>query len=236
MQRDYVSWHSPRLGRTMELLVFGHAGTPVVAFPSSRGRFHEWEDFGMVAALAGKLDAGHNMLFCADSVDEESLYNRGVHPRVRIVRHRQYERYVMDELLPFAQHRARREFVIATGASFGAYHAVNFVFKQPWRFGKLISLSGAFDIRTQLDGHYDDDVYFSNPIDYLPNLRDEGTLDALRRTPIVLTAGEHDPCRGANDHLSRVLHEKSIGHHYERADGFGHDWPWWRDQIRRHVS
>ncbi len=31
----------------MELLVFGHAGLPVLVFPTSGGRFYEFEDQGM---------------------------------------------------------------------------------------------------------------------------------------------------------------------------------------------
>ena len=33
MNREYHQWHSPALGRTMEVLVFGHAGARVLAFP-----------------------------------------------------------------------------------------------------------------------------------------------------------------------------------------------------------
>ena len=40
-------------------------------------------------------------MFCVDSVDAESWYNRDVPPRWRIARHVQYENYVMEEVLPF---------------------------------------------------------------------------------------------------------------------------------------
>ena len=39
MVREYHKWHSPRLGREMELLVFGHGGLPVVVFPRRAGGF-----------------------------------------------------------------------------------------------------------------------------------------------------------------------------------------------------
>ena len=54
MNREYHKWKSSRLGREMELLVFGHAGMPVVVFPTSGGRFYEFEDRGMIGALEGK--------------------------------------------------------------------------------------------------------------------------------------------------------------------------------------
>jgi len=237
MNRDYVSWWTDRLERTMELLVIGHAGTPILAFPSSGGRFYEWEDFGMVDALAPQLENGRNHLICVDSIDRESFYDRSVHPRVRILRHQLYEQYILQEVLPFVRNRTGHDFIIATGASFGAYHAANFVCKEPWAFGKLIALSGAFDIKSFLDGYYDDDVYFSNPVDYLPGLDDPNTLGALRDTHVILTTGEHDPCRDAVEHMNDLLHRKGVDPYLERINGaFGHDWPWWQSQIQRHVG
>ena len=80
----------------MELLVFGHAGPPMIVFPTSMGAFFEYEDRGMIGALAGKLEHGGLRLFCVSSVDSESWYAkqrapaparraapavRGLHPR-----------------------------------------------------------------------------------------------------------------------------------------------------------
>jgi esterase/lipase superfamily enzyme len=237
MQREHLKWWSPSLNREMEVLAFGHGGTPILAFPSSLGRFFEWEDFGMVTALRDQLESGHNQLICVDSVDEESLYNKNVDPYTRIKRHQQYERYVLDEVMPFVRRRSNGDFVIAAGASFGAYHAVNFVLKQPWQFGKLIAMSGSFDVRSQFDGFYNDDVYFSNPVDYLPNLADAETLEAVRRNHIILTTADRDPCKEGNLHMSYLLTEKGIEHNVDfEHDAFGHDWPWWRRMIRKHVA
>ena len=98
MIREYHKWFSSRLGREMELLVFGHGGLPALVFPTSGGRFFEFEDRGLVASLGGKIDAGELQLYCVDSVDMESWYNRAVPPRWRIARHVQYATYVMDEV------------------------------------------------------------------------------------------------------------------------------------------
>jgi hypothetical protein len=46
VNREHHRWHSPSLGRDMELLVFGHAGARMLVFPTSMGRFFEWEDRG----------------------------------------------------------------------------------------------------------------------------------------------------------------------------------------------
>lgn len=237
MNREYFKWHSDHLGKEMELLRFGYAGTPILAFPSSLGRFFEWEDFGMVEALSHQLSSGMNQLFCVDSVDAESLYNKGVDPYTRIKRHQQYESYILNEVVPFIHHKSEQQFIIAAGASFGAYHAANMVLKRPWDFGKLIALSGVFDIKSQLNGFYNDDVYFSNPVDYLPNLSDEHTLNTLRNTRVILNTAEFDPCKDANLHMSHLLNKKGINHTLDMRHGvFGHDWPWWRDIIKQHIA
>ncbi|WP_295438711.1 hypothetical protein [uncultured Thiodictyon sp.] len=56
MNREYHRWYSERLGRTMELLVFGHAGAKVLVFPTRDGRFHE-----KVAAFSGRYDLTLNV-------------------------------------------------------------------------------------------------------------------------------------------------------------------------------
>ena len=62
MRRDYIKWYSPSLHRDMKLLAFGHAGFPIVVFPTSGGRFWEYEDRGMVGALAPKIERGEQDL------------------------------------------------------------------------------------------------------------------------------------------------------------------------------
>jgi esterase/lipase superfamily enzyme len=42
MIREYHKGYSSHLGRQMELLIFGHAGLPVVVFPTSCGRFFDF--------------------------------------------------------------------------------------------------------------------------------------------------------------------------------------------------
>src|SRR6266542_5794028 len=121
MEREYVRRWSGALEREMELLRFGHAGQPVVAFPTSMGRFFQWEDFGLIGALASRLAAGHLVVWCLDSVDGESWYAEDRPPEARVERHLDYERYVLDEVLPDLPGPP-----VLTGPSFGAFHAVLF--------------------------------------------------------------------------------------------------------------
>ena len=117
MHREYQRWYSPRLNREMELLVVGHAGAPVLVFPTSMGRFYEWEDRGMLELLRWQVDQGWLQFFCVDSVDAESWYCRWAHPGGRAYRQTQYDDYLYHEVLPLVRHQNRNPFLIAVGAT-----------------------------------------------------------------------------------------------------------------------
>lgn len=236
MHREHHRWHSPALGRAMDLLQFGHAGARVLVFPTSMGRFYEWEDRGMTAALGEHLERGWLQLWCVDSVDAESWYNKGVHPSVRAARHGQYERYLLEEVLPLSWHRNANPFLITTGASFGAYHAVNFAFRHPGLVGRVLGLSGLYDVKEQTGGYSDEGVYFHTPTDFIQHEHDPGRLEALRRMDIILAIGRDDPMRANNEWLSRLLWERGIGHALRLWDGWAHDWPWWRQMVVTYIG
>ncbi len=220
----------------MELLVFGHAGPPMIVFPSSMGAFFEYEDRGMVGAVAHKLEHGRLQLFCVSSVDGESWYNRQVHPHQRVARHLQYENYLISDIVPFVHHVNRHGTVGVTGCSFGAYHAMVLALRKPHVFTTCVTMGGAFDITQFLDGYYDHDCYFLNPPHFLPNLTDSHYLDQFRRNKWVLVTGEHDICRRANESFSGLLHSKGIPHSLH-VWGFGskHDWPDWRPMAAAYL-
>ena len=234
--REHHRWHSPSLGRDMELLVFGHGGARVLVFPTSQGRFYEWEDREMVAALGEHLSRGWLQLYCVDSVDAESWYADWKRPGDRAWRHVQYDRYLLDEVLPFTRHRNPNPFLITTGASFGAYHAVNFAFRHPWQVGRVVGMSGLYDVRMFTDGHEDENVVWNNPAHFVSLLHDHEHLEALRRMDIVLVTGSDDRFVENNRYLSRALWQKGVGNALRLWDGWAHDWPWWRDMIRQYVG
>src|SRR5580704_9340460 len=146
MDRSYHRWFSPALQRDMELLVFGRAGARVLAFPSSCGRFFDWEDRGLVGSLGEHLDRGWIQLICVDSVDRESWYAYRQPPGQRAWRHAQYDQYLSAEVVPFSLQLNHNQFLISTGASFGGYHAVNFGLRHPDQVGRILGMSGIYDI------------------------------------------------------------------------------------------
>ena len=236
MNREFHRWHSPALGRDMDLLVFGHAGARVLVFPTSMGRFFEWEDRGMVGELREQLDRGWIQLFCVDSIDEESWYAGWKWPGDRAWRNVQYEHYLLGEVLPFTSHRNSNPYLITTGASFGAYHAVNFAFRQPWRVNRVIGLSGLYDVRRFVGSHYDQHVYANNPSHYVGTIQDHWWLEAMRRMDIILATGEGDAFVDNNRHLSGLLWQRGIGNALRIWDGWAHDWPWWKQMIRAYIG
>jgi len=238
MNREYHKWYSPALSREMELLVYGHSGVPLLVFPTAQGRFYQYEDSGMIAAIAERYDSGALQAFCVDSVDSESWYNKGAHPRDRIHRHLQYEGYILREVMPFIRARNLAPELIATGCSFGGYHCVNFALRQPHLVTRCVSMSGAFDIKQFLDGYYDEDAYFNNPPDFLPNLNDSWFLDQYRHhTRLVLVTGEDDICLAENQRLSQIMAAREIPHTLDVwGDRTGHDWPWWQRMAVKYLA
>jgi esterase/lipase superfamily enzyme len=236
MHREHQRWYSPSLGREMELLIFGHAGARVLIFPTSMGRFFEWEDRGMMNALGHHLEHGWLQIYCVDSVDSESWYCRWAPPGGRAWRHVQYENYLLQEVLPLSYHRNPNPFLITVGASFGAYHALNFALRHPGLVGRAIGLSGIYDIRDWTDGYHDDNIYFNNPMAYIPNEQDHGRLEALRRLDIILAVGRADPLYPNNEHFSSFLWAKGIGNALRVWDGWAHDWPWWQHMIQVYIG
>jgi esterase/lipase superfamily enzyme len=235
---DYVKWYSSRMGRDMEVLVFGHAGAPVIVFPSSWGRFYEWKDFLMVDTLADKIDAGHIQLYGVDSFCSESWYNFNIHPRERVLRHNAWESYILNEVVPFTRMRNPNPFLVTAGVSFGAYLAVNFALKHPDIVKKTVGLSGSYSVRRLLDDYYDEDVYFNCPVSYISGLGDEWLLELVRRMEIYLVTSDWDIglCRQRTYDMSRVLGERSIPHRLDDWDGqIIHDWPSWRRMIREYL-
>ena len=220
----------------MELLCFGHAGLPVLVFPTSCGRFYEFEDRGMIGSVADRIERGDLQFFCVDSVDSESWYNRGVGPDWRIARHMQYENYILDEVVPLIRQKNSNGRLVSAGCSFGGYHAVNVALRHPDVFTGFLSMSGAFDLSDFLGGYYDSNCYFNLPTHYLANLDDPWYLERYRRNTFVLATGVHDMCWNDNEVLAGIMRAKGIPHRLDVwGDGAGHDWPWWQRMLATYL-
>ena len=232
--------------RTIEIdggttVAYGQYGRPVVAFPSENGQVGDWEDRGMVDALGGLLEAGRLKLYCVPSFDPESWTRRDLPLEERARRHSHYEWWVLSRLVPFIQADSHRHELLATGCSFGAYHAVNFALKRADLFPLAIAMSGVYDVSVQGGGDRGDAVYFNNPMDYVSHLHGDHLSWLRAQVSILLICGQGqwEDTTGALDSTKRfasLLGEKEIP---VELDLWGHDvphdWPSWRNQIAHHL-
>ena len=227
----------------MELLVFGHGGARVLVFPTRQGRFFDYENWGLTAALRDQIQNGQIQLFCVDSLDSEILYGWEKHPKDRIARHKEYETYILQEVVPFTAWKNPNSELVAHGCSIGAYHAVNISFRNPGLFRRVIALSGRYDLTRPvgpfpdlLCGHYDTDIYFHTPNHFLPNLSDSAIIESLRQMRIALAVGEADPFGDSNRELSQSLWDKGVWHSLDIWDGRAHCAKYWRQMVPKYFQ
>ena len=147
-----------------------------------------------------------------------------------------YENVILHDVIEYAMYETEREKVILGGCGFGGYHAVNFAFKHPDKVDAIISLGGFFDIKRFIWGYYDDNCYFNNPPDYMPNLEDPWYLGKIGAMKIILGTGEWDPNLDENKRLSATLHQKDIGFLLDIKQSSGGDWGWWRESFPEYVN
>lgn len=232
MNERYVNFYSHILGRNIEMLTYGHWGHPVIVFPTTMSRYYQAKDFGLVEAARGLIESGKVKLYCIDSIDKDSWYGKHLHPSVRVHNAVLYDRFLNEELVPAIQHECHAGKVAVSGCSFGGFQAANFAFKHPDKTSHLFTMGAAFDIRDFLNGYYDDNVFFNNPPDYLPNSNDSN----LWHMGIVLGTCSADFCKPENERLSGILNTKGIAHWLDIRWHGTHDWPIWCEMFPEYLS
>ena len=220
----------------MHIRWFGHGGARVIAFPTTMGNHNEWPNRYMPDVLREHIDRGWIQLWCIDHNHDLSWYDKKTHPGTRAWRHLMYDRYIGEELLPFTQYVNSNPYVIMTGASFGAFHAMSFGLRNPQLVNRIIGMSGTYDISGMTGGYSDANVYASNPAEFIRNEWDESRLAALRRQDIIIAIGSGDPHFNENSEFSSLLWHKGIGNALRVWDGWCHDWPYWERMIVRYVG
>lgn len=236
MNKKIRKWRSPSLGKDMELTIYGTSGTPVVGIPTRGATCHQWEDLGMVDAVSYQIDNGFNQLFCVSSVDNESFLNKNANPSQRLVRHHQYELYLVEEVVPFIKEQNSIDYLIVAGTDLGGYHAINAALKHPASFDKAIGISGIYDIKKFMDGYYEDDVYYNNPTDYIPNLSRQSLLKKIRDVDFRLISYTHDPRIDYARRMSNVFRMKFIRHELDIWDNNdGREWRHWQRMFKTHI-
>ena len=241
LPRRIEGWRSPALGMDMPIVSYGHRGHPLLLFPTAAADFLENERFFLIKAVETALFQGRLRIFSIESINRYAWMDSSLPVPEKARRQALYMRYIEDEVVPYIRHvcgdgNAR---IATSGASFGAFHAANTLFRRPDLFDCTIAMSGFYDLApSYLHGYGDDNCYFNNPAWYVPQM--EGwPLDQLKNhTKIIISTGQGAYEAPDNSRrFSALLNGKGIPHWLDIwGYDVNHDWPWWRKMLPFYVD
>lgn len=236
LPRALHGWFSEPVGLEMPIVTYGHAGPPVLLYPTAAADYLENERFFLVQAVEPLLLAGRLRLFSIDSINRHAWMNRQLPVWLQAERQEAYSTYVEEEVVPYIRHvcgdmSAR---VLTTGASFGAFHALNQCLRRPDLFAGAIGMAGFYDLSTRyLKGLNDDNSYRNNPAWYVHDVAGDH-LERLRHSlQLVLATGQGAyEVPDASRRMSGILDARGIPHWLDIwGTDVNHDWPWWRRML-----
>ncbi len=210
MKKDSRAWNSPSMGEKVKVNTYGTSGTPILFFNSDCDK--TGNDLKFLDSIRFQLDEGLNMAFTVQKPDYKLIFDESVDPRKRLIHYLHLESFIIDEVVPRMISETGRDFIIVSGVGDGGYLAINMMLKHPTKFHKCITVCGKYDMRPWFDGSEDEDFYYNNPIEFLPNLTDETFLSGLRGSDIRLITHIDDPNTEQADTISDFLHSRQVDH------------------------
>ncbi len=241
LPRRLDGWRSPTLGLDMPVVQYGHAGHPLLLFPTAAADYLECERFFLIKSVEPAIMAGRIRVISIESINKLAWMDRTLPVAEQSRRQDLYARYVENELVPWIRNVVGNSSarIATSGASFGAYHAANALFRRPDLFDATIAMSGFYDLAPDyFKGYTDDNSYFNNPMWYLDRLEGNALENLRRHCRIVIVSGqgayEAPEC---SRRLSELLHRKGIPHTLDLwGQDVNHDWPWWRRMLPHFVD
>jgi esterase/lipase superfamily enzyme len=236
LRRKTEGWHSQSLGQDMPIVSYGYWGHPLLLFPTAAADYLEYDRFGLVGAIGPAIEAGRVRVFSINSINSQSWMDESLPVPEQARRQALYSQYVEEEVVPYIRSVCQNADIrVATaGASFGAFHSANALFRRPDLFDAVIAMSGFYDLGPDyLKGYSDDNCFFNNPAWYIPGL--EGPALHLLQTSSkihILTGQGAYEAPDASRHLSGILNSKGIPHFLDVwGHDVNHDWPWWLKML-----
>jgi len=182
--------------------------------------------------------AGEFKLYCVDSFDKFSFYNKSIHPAQRIVAHQQYEHYILKEVIPFIQQQHPKTPMCVAGCSLGAFHAVNLACRHPELFDRVIAMSGRYDLTRSMpffddlfEGYWDEDIYYHMPGQFIPNMKKEGMPKGLKKLEFIFTIGIEDAFLDSNRMVAASLKALDIPCILFMREGEAHKARYWGEML-----
>lgn len=221
------------------MLVFGKTGTKVIFFPTRSGRFFDYENWQLIDGIKEHFESGAYQFFCVDSIDAESFYSTSIGGHLKLERHRSYENYIINEVIPFANSLNPSGNTITIGCSMGAFHAISMAFRHPNLFSKTIGMSGRYDLtmpmgvfRNLLDDYYDLNVYFFMPSHFIPNIKNGPLLERIKKIDTTITIGVEDAFYHHNLQFHDLLSKKGIKNKIVILEGESHNFKFWKETLK----
>ncbi len=237
--KETTRWYSPRVEQEVQLVRWGHYGTPVLLFPTAGGDAEEIERFHMITVLRELIEAGRIKVYSTDSIAGRTWFEGKHSAQYCSAMQNAFDSMIYNEITPAIRNDCQSSDIeiIAAGASIGAFNSVATLCRHPDAYRMAIAMSGTFDLSKYLEGQFFEDFYFSSPLHYLPNL--EGPqLDLLRKRFVLLPTGEGKwEDIGESWRIANLLGKKGVPN---RVDSWGpnydHDWVTWREMLPKYLS
>ena len=238
MKKEYIEHYSNSLGKQMHLCIYGHAGVPLLGFPTQDSNCHNYEDFGIIYHLSDFIEQGRIQIVTVDSVDKESWSCENGILSWRSARQEQYHNYIIEEVYPILMQKNTSNMLpIVTGPSLGANHAAITFLRRPELFSGMLALSGVYNSDYFFHGWCDENLYKNSPERFLENMpADHPYIDLYNQKKMIFCVGqgawEYDGAQTLRN-LKRIFDEKKIN---AWCDFWGsdvsHDWYWWFRELR----
>jgi esterase/lipase superfamily enzyme len=225
------------------VIAYGHFGKPFLVFASEQGRASDFESNGMIDAVRPLLDDGRAKLYCIDSFDAASWSNQSLTLEQRAHQHGVFESWIIDDVVPAIHGDCGGAVEIGTlGCSLGAFHSILFGLRRADLFPLVIGMSGNYDPSTWNGwGERGDAAYFTNPVDFVPNLNGDHLNWLRERLSMLLVVGQGqwEDSTGSlpsTQQFAHLLQEKGFRCELDVwGHDIPHDWPSWRAQLAHHL-
>ena len=122
MHRDIVRLQSRHLGFDTPVARYGHAGRPLLLFPTWASDYLESERQGLIAAIADLVEAGRVQVFCIDSISPLAWCDAALPVPEKVRRQALHSAYVEDEVVEPA-HRQQPDLRGSLGATPGRHRS-----------------------------------------------------------------------------------------------------------------
>lgn len=233
-------WYSSRLQCDVTLSRWGHAGQPILVFPTAGGDAGEIDRFLMIKALEPLLAAGRIKIYSCDSVAGKNWFDASQSPEHRMWLTHQFHQYVKHEVVPAIRKDCQSDDIAiwAAGASIGAFHAVAVTCRFPDMFSRALAMSGSYDILRFIDHPQPTDYFLvSSPLHFVPHLAGRH-LDVLRTRHIQIVSGEGKwENIGESFRLANVLGQMNIPNWVDSwGPSWDHDWVTWRAMMPKYLE